>query len=82
MEKVVLHAPRFIVFKRINDNTIAAQVRYIRIRIVTVIFRDVNNLLGKHNQNKSYYTVKVFSHSFSFVGAVVVVVVLYTLVIT
>lgn len=48
MEKVVLNTPRFIVFERINDNTIAAQVRYIRIRIVTLVFRDVNNLLGKY----------------------------------
>lgn len=58
MEKVVLHTPRFIVFERINDNTIAAQVRYVRIRIVAFIFWDVNNLLGKetahtHTQNQT-----------------------------
>lgn len=44
---LLFHSIRFIVFERINDNTIAAQVRYVRIRIVTLFFRDVNNLLGK-----------------------------------
>lgn len=54
MEKVVLNTPRFIVFEWINDNTVTTQIRNVSISIVTLIFRNVDNLLNEMRERDTH----------------------------